>query len=142
MKFKTGAAYFQKTAYDSLGRKTATYRGFDLDESDYADCDDVAGDTVVEQNEAAFDLTGNVIQRANYVRKHDASATGALTTSIARATYTASWYDGTGRPIAIADYGTNGGGAFSRPSTAPSRSDTVLVAEIEYDIAAMAYNSN
>ena len=47
--------------------------------------------------------------------------------------YVAFWYDGLGRQKAIADYGTNGGSSFTRASTVPSRSDTVLVTCTEYN---------
>jgi len=72
-------------------------------------------------------------------RYHDAPAsqTGALgnpsTSPKARVTYSASWYDGIGRTTANADYGTNGGSAFSRPSTPPASSDTILVSLTSYN---------
>ncbi|MBM4094901.1 MAG: hypothetical protein FJ276_36650 [Planctomycetes bacterium] len=64
--------------------------------------------------------------------KHTASGTGPLSTSTARVTYTASWFDGANRQTDTANYGTNGGSSFSRPSSPPSRSDTVLVTSTEY----------
>src|SRR6185437_6652030 len=51
----------------------------------------------------------------------------------ARVTYAANWQDGTGRVVASADYGTNGGTALSRPSTIPARSDTCLVSTTAYE---------
>ena len=48
---------------------------------------------------------------------------------------TASWFDGFGRAIATANYGTNGGTALVRPATVPARSDNVLVSETRYDAA-------
>ena len=56
-------------------------------------------------------------------------------------TYTASWFDGASRQTATANYGTNGGSAFSRPSSPPARSDTVLVTSTEYNTAGQAYKS-
>ena len=75
------------------------------------------------------------------MRKHTEGGTGELTTSSARVTYMASWFDGAGRQTATANYGTNGGSAFSRPSTAPARSDTVLVTSTEYNTAGLAYKT-
>ena len=66
-----------------------------------------------------YDASGNVIQTTSYARKHTEGGTGALTTSTARVTYTASWFDGANRQTATADYGTNGGSAFSRPEHRP-----------------------
>ena len=43
------------------------------------------------------------------------------------------WPDGIGRGFATADYGTNGGAAFTRPNTVPARSDTVLVSSTTFD---------
>ena len=96
---------------------------------------------MIQQSETDYDASGNVIQMTQYARKHNGSGTGALTTSNARVTYAALWYDDADRPTASADYGTNGGSAFSRPSTAPASSDTVLVTTTEYDDAGRAYKT-
>jgi len=45
----------------------------------------------------------------------------------------ASWIDGVGRQFASADYGTNGGSAFTRPAAVPTRSDTILVSTTTYN---------
>ena len=133
---------FSKMVYDGLGRVTKQYQAYDTDETAYADADDVTGDTVLEQSEVAYDASGNLIQTTSYQRKHtDTSGTGELTTSSARASYTASWFDGANRVTATANYGTNGGSAFSRPSSAPARSDTVLVTSTEYNAAGQAYKT-
>ncbi len=46
--------------------------------------------------------------------------------------HTASWFDPIGRPVATADYGTNGGAVVDRPDTVTLRSDTVLVSSTRY----------
>jgi len=53
----------------------------------------------------------------------------------------ARWYDGASRQKATADYGTNGGASFSRPTTVPTRSDTVLVSSVEFNDDSEAYKS-
>jgi RHS repeat-associated protein len=135
-----GAQLFTKTVYDSLNRPTAQYVGYDLDETSYNEAGTISSDTILEQMETVYDDAGNVIQTATRQRYHDAGAseTGALNgpagpTPKARVTYMAHWQDAFGREIAIANYGTNGGIAPSRPSTVPTRSDTVLVTTIEYN---------
>ena len=74
-----------------------------------------------------------------------AAQTGALgnpsTTPKARVTYAASWYDGVGRTIASADYGTNGGSSLTRPASVPARSDTVLVTTTEFNNAGNVFST-
>ena len=112
---------FSKTTYDGLGRVLKQYHAYDTDETAYTDASTVTGDTVLEQSEVSYDASGNVIQTTAYVRKHTEGGTGELTTSSARVTYTASWFDGASRQTAAANYGTNGGSAFSRPSSPPAQ---------------------
>jgi hypothetical protein len=127
-------------AYDSLGRALKLYIGYDLSETSYADAGTVSDDTIVEQFELAYDAAGNVIQITSRERLHDATGAGELTTiggsqPKARVSYEAAWYDGVGRPVAAAMYGTNGDASLTRPGTAPARSDTVLVQSVEYNDA-------
>src|SRR5207253_916562 len=72
-------------------------------------------------------------------RFHDESGTGALgdasTSPKARVYYTVSFFDAADRPIADINVGTNGGSSYTRPSSVPSRSDTVLVTGYDYDSA-------
>ncbi len=73
------------------------------------------------------------------MRLNDASATttGALTSSNARIMYAAVWSDGIDRQIASANYGA--ASSFTRPSTPPSSSSTVLVNGMTYDEASRVY---
>ncbi|MCA9035437.1 MAG: hypothetical protein KDA91_09910, partial [Planctomycetaceae bacterium] len=134
-----GSDLFSNTTYDILGRATHQYSGYDLDETTYAEAETVVGDTIMEQQEMTYNQVGSVLSTASKQRYHDAAAkqTGALgnpsTTPKARVTYAASWFDGVGRAVASADYGTNGGTALSRPSTVPTRSDTILVNSTVYN---------
>jgi YD repeat-containing protein len=126
---------FSKLAYDGLGRALKLYIGYDLSETSYADAGTVSDDTIVEQFELAYDAAGNVIQITSRERLHDATGAGELTTiggsqPKARVSYEAAWYDGVGRPVAAAMYGTNGDASLTRPGTAPARSDTVLVQSV------------
>ena len=137
-----GSKLFTKMVYDGVNRETKRYLAYDTDESSYNDADDVTGDTVLEQIESTYDDASNVMQITNRQRYHTAAATqtGELqgpsgSDPKARVTYLANWHDGVGRGIASADYGTNGGSAFTRPNTIPARSDTVLVTTSEYNSA-------
>ncbi|NLT70768.1 MAG: hypothetical protein GXX91_08745, partial [Verrucomicrobiaceae bacterium] len=49
-----------------------------------------------------------------------------------RVSYAAAWYDGSGRQLADADYGTCGGAPFVRPAAVPLRGDLVLVKSSRY----------
>lgn len=142
MKFApAGSKVFKKTAYDSLGRITATYEGYDLDESTYAEACNVDGDTVLEQSEITYDDASNVVESAMRQRYHDAPAsqTGVLKTPAmtpkARVNYAANYPDALGRSQANAQYGTNGGTTLSRSSTIPERSDSMLITSQGYDNA-------
>jgi YD repeat-containing protein len=143
----TGAKLFSKSLYDGVGRQTAQYTGYDLDETTYAQAATIDQDTVLEQTETQYDAASNVTEVIARQRHHKAPAsqTGALgdpsTDPKARVTYTAHWHDGLGPQIATAAYGTNGGTALVRPDTIPDRSDTVLVTTIGYNDAGEAFQT-
>lgn len=133
-----GSETFTKSVYDGLGRKTKLYIGYDTAESSYADAGTLTSDTIFEQEETTYDSAGNVLNAVHQKRFHDATGTGALNGPTgsqpkSRPSYVASWYDGVGRQVASADFGTNDNAAFARPSTVPTRSDTILVTSIEYN---------
>ncbi len=134
-----GSKLFTKYVFDGLARLTATYAGYDAAETSgsYTGVDTVSGDTLFEQAENTYDAASNVTVVTSYVRTHTGSATGALTTSgtppVARRTYEAFWHDALGRRTSTCDYGTNGGAAVTRPSSAETRSDTKLVTSWEYN---------
>jgi RHS repeat-associated protein len=141
---------FVKLSYDGLGEITAAYEAFDLDETDYDYADDIEGDTVVAQVEAAYDDAGSLLSTTYRDRLHDATgtSTGALSTPggtqpRARVMHSAAWYDAIGRTIAAAAYGTNEDDegeyqSFTRPDSVPSASDTVLVSTVTYNDAGEA----
>ena len=86
----------------------------------------VSDDVILEQIEFTYDSAGNVVSTVVRRRYHNApdSQTGSLedpaTTPKARVSYVTSYPDALGRVIAMADYGTNGGTALSRPATVPA----------------------
>jgi len=141
MTLPAGSSLYTKTVFDSLGRTTVQYRGYNLGTMSYADAFDVTNDVVMEQAETVIDEANNVIQTTARQRYHNAPAsqTGALqnpsTTPKARVKYAALWQDEIGRTVARANYGTNGGSALSRPDTIPAASDTVLVIQTVFDSA-------
>jgi RHS repeat-associated protein len=138
----TGSQLFVKTIYDSLGRATFSYNGYDLDETTYAEVGSISDDVILEQSETSYDTASNVIQITRRQRYHNAPDTqkGPLQNSSsspkARVTYYAKWPDAIGRNRASADYGTNAGTGLSRPNTIPPRNDTTLVTSSEYDSTA------
>ncbi|HYE21097.1 MAG TPA: RHS repeat-associated core domain-containing protein [Tepidisphaeraceae bacterium] len=135
-----GQYAFTKTSYDPVGRVAARFVGWGTDTT-YASAAAVTNDTVMEQAEPTYDDASNVLSTAAYQRLNDATGTGALSESTqpkARISYGAAWYDGVGRTVGTADYGALTG-AFTRPTTPPGRSDTVLVSSVEYDGAGDPY---
>ena len=135
------AKQFIKIILDSLDRPIKAVVGYDTVETSYSDASALAGDTILEQAEIAYDILGTVIQTVSYARKAGVTDTGELSTSNSRVSYVAMWYDQAGRQTNLADFGTNGGGSFTRPGTAPSRNDTVLVTTTAYDSAGNAYQT-
>ena len=133
---RSGTALLIKHRYDGVGRRTFTFRTVNAADNTYAEAASVTTDTVMEQEELLYDSAGNVTRVIFRQRFHDETAQGELaspsTSPKARVSYTAYYSDPIGRPIAKALYGTNGGASFSRPTTVPARSDTVLVTTTEY----------
>ncbi|RLS59611.1 MAG: hypothetical protein DWH91_00030 [Planctomycetota bacterium] len=133
-----GSNLWTKTTFDSLNRAVKVYTGYGTDTS-YSDIFTVTGDVILEQSETLFDAASNAIQGTRRQRYHNAptSQTGGLgspsLTPNARVSYAANYPDPLGRPQANADYGTNGGAAFTRSNTIPARSDTVLVTSQSYN---------
>lgn len=125
-----GRDAFELIVYDSLNRITKRYLAFGPG--------NVTGDTVVQQDEMTFDDAGNAILQVTRERFHNATGTGELTSPggsqpKARVSYVANYPDALGRAINVANYGTNHGSALTRPSTAPARSDDVLVTTTAYN---------
>ncbi len=135
----------QKTGYDSLGRATTSFVTDGGGDTTWADAGNVTGDTVLSQSEMTYNADSNVILSVDRQRFHDATGTGALGTPTsgvnARVIYSAAYYDIGNRTTASVNVGTNGGSVWTRPTTAPSRSDTVLVSETQYDSAGRAWKS-
>src|SRR5207249_3863003 len=89
--------------------------------------------------EVQYDPNGNPIVEIDRQRFDDATATGALgdagTNPKARVYYIANYFDKADRLTEIANYGTNGAASWSRLSTAPSASDTILATIYGYNAA-------
>src|SRR5262249_30038415 len=94
---------------------------------------------VLEQTELTYDANSNVILTVDRQRNHDETTGGPLgnptTAPKARVYYVAEYYDAAGPPTASVNAGTNGGSAWTRPSTPPARSDTVLRTDVAYNAA-------
>jgi RHS repeat-associated protein len=125
-----------KNSYDGAGRLTATYTTDGGGGTSYAAASSVSNDTVLEQTLNTYDGDGNRTLSTTSQRFDNATGTGALgspTSGIgARVSYVANYYDAADRLIATVDVGTNGGTAYTPPSTVPARSDTVLVTSNSY----------
>jgi RHS repeat-associated protein len=134
-----------KTTYDGAGRPTVEYVTDGGGDTGYSDASSVTGDAVLEQTELSYDADGNTIQTTTRERFHDQTVTGALgtpTTGVhARVSYQAAYFDKADRLTDSVDVGTNGGTAYTRPSSVPSRSDSMLVNSTGYNAAGLAESS-
>jgi RHS repeat-associated protein len=131
-----------KNQYDGAGRVVKTFTTDGSGGSTWAAATSVTGDNVLSQTETQYDANGNAILSIDRERFDNETATGALgdpnTTPKARVSYAAMYYDAADRVTATADVGTNGGTAYTRPSTVPAASDTVLVTATVYNAAGWA----
>ncbi len=134
-----GLSLAAKTTYDGALRPTIVYLTDGGGDTGWSDADDVSGDAVLQQTENTYDADGNVLLVTLRERFHDETATGALgdpsTSPHARVSYVVYYYDLADRLTDTVNVGTNGGSTYTRPSSVPSRSDTVLVTSQAYNTA-------
>ncbi len=144
-----GSQRFTKSAFDGVGRETARYDGYYTGSGvePYADVGVITADNkIFEQVLTSYDGASNRLQLTAYQRFHDATGNGVLnlpngSQPKARVMYLANYFDGVGRLLDAADFGTNGNVAFTRPTNAPARSDDVLVTSTGYDPAGLAFRT-
>jgi RHS repeat-associated protein len=132
-----------KDQYDGAGRLTVTYTTDGNGDAapgatnNWANAGTVSSsNNVLVQGESTYDSDGNTILTATRQRNHDEATGGALgnptTTPRARVSFLADYYDAANRLTTQVDVGTNGGTAWTRPTSPPSASDTVLVTSTGY----------
>src|SRR5262249_39049241 len=130
-----------KQEYDGAGRVTVTYTTDGGGDTIWSDAGNASGDNVLEQAEDSYDADGNLILQTTRQRFDSETTTGALgnptTAPLARVSSEAGYYDAAGRQTASVDVGTNGGSAYTRPSSVPTASDTVLVTAYGYNSAGL-----
>ena len=126
---------------DGAGRQSNSYVLGNVPSGSWADANSLSASVVLSQSSTSYDNNGNAILTEQRERFHDAdpSATGALGSASsgirARVSYGAAYFDAADRLTASVELGSNGGSAYSRPATAPARSDTALVSSYSYDSA-------
>jgi RHS repeat-associated protein len=130
-----------KDSYDGAGRVVVESTTDGAGGTSYAAAGTVASDTVLDQIAFTYDNEGNVLETVARQRFDSATGTGALGTPTsgigARVSYTGAYYDLAGRLIASVDVGTNGGTAWTMPTSVPSSSNTVLVTSTSYSTDAV-----
>lgn len=135
-----------KYTYDGAGRvvkQYATDSGGDVvpgSTGNWDNAQDVEYDNVLQQAETTYDAAGNAIFVTTRQHFHDDGNMGELSnisgTPKARVSYQAFYYDKANRVTDSVDVGTNGGSAYTRPSTAPtSRSNVLLLTHNDYNSA-------
>ena len=146
-----GSQVFTKTIYDGVGRATGQYQGYYTGSGTepYSSVGQITTSNIIFlQSLSTFDGAGNVTMSAQFQRFDTATGGGPLndpsggTQPYGRPSYQAAWFDGIGRSVATAEYGTNGNvGSPTPPSTPPASSDTVLVNQTAYNDAGEAYQA-
>jgi len=124
-----------KSAFDGAGRDIADYVTDGAGGTSWADASTVTGDHVLNQVFTTYDSDSNPILAVNYDRFSNATSTGVLASSDSRLTYVADYYDAADRLTATEDVGTNGGSAWTRPTTPDASDATHLVTTYDYDSA-------
>ncbi len=124
-----------EAVYDGVRRLTASYLSNGGGGTSYNNASSVTGDSVLSQTEITYDSNSNPIMVTTRDRFHNASGTGALDSTTSRASYSTAYYDSLDRVTSAINVGTNGSSAYSRPSTAPSSSSTVLRTDYGYNSA-------
>ncbi len=122
----TGAA-FTKLTYDGLGRAVTSFVAHDSDETQgtaYSAALDDTGDIVIQKTTVTRDDAGLVLH-ATLSELENGSSTQFYET------YTAAWYDGAGRRVGVADYGTNV--PIDWPDLPSASTDLVPLATFAYD---------
>lgn len=105
----------------------------------------LANEVVLEQTLTSYDADSNPI----FVTTKQRYDTDTTTTTgdlgspssglFARDYYTAYYYDASDRPTAVVDAGTDGGSVYSRPSSVPTGSPTLLVTQTAYNVQGLPY---
>ncbi|MCZ2340783.1 MAG: RHS repeat protein, partial [Bacteroidales bacterium] len=140
-----GSQAFTKMTYDGVGRTIASYIGYNPD--DEITPDSVEDDLIFEQTEVQYDAASNVLMTTSRQRWDNATGTRPLQGPAgdqprSRDSYMAMWYDGVGRGVASANYGTNGEvGPPERPDGPPESSDDVLVSLTAYNARGEAFET-
>ncbi|PHS02287.1 MAG: hypothetical protein COA78_21630 [Blastopirellula sp.] len=149
-----GSNAFTKTVFDSLGRQIAQYVGYASGASSSgggsgsgsvsggsgtSTPSNIANDYVFEQTVTTYNEAGNVTFSTSSQRNHNATGTGELNGPSgnqpnSRDTYSGMWYDGVGRSVGSANFGTNdNNGAPTRADLLPDSSETILVTQTHYN---------
>src|SRR5439155_7123199 len=121
-----------KTTYDGAGRPTAIYQTDAYLDSSWSNATTVSSNNnVLTESQTTYDSNGNAILVTSMDRFHNETTGGPLgnptTHPYARVSYVANYYDAANRPTDSVDVGTNGGTAYTRPSTPDARPGTALV---------------
>jgi RHS repeat-associated protein len=128
-----------KYQYDGAGRRIEAYTTDGAGGTSWSAASSVSSDDVLEQTDTTYDTDGNVILAADRQRDHNDTTTGALgnvtTSPEARIYYAANYYDAANRLIDSVNVGDDGGSTYTRPSSVPSDSATVLVTSDSYNAA-------
>ncbi len=120
--------------YDTNGEMLGGLEDLPVHPGNETELDDLV---VIEQHRSSWNEVSQQILITSWQRFDTSNEHGPLNgpegpEPKARRSYHATWFDGIGRIVATANYGTNGGMELARPGIAPLRSDIVLVNTTHY----------
>jgi RHS repeat-associated protein len=135
-----------KSAYDGAGRLSTNSVTDGGGDSGWSSASTLTGNAVLEQTLFAYDGASNRIMTTTKQRFHDETATGALGNATsspkARVSFDIFYYDALNRETFRFAIGTNGGSAYTRPTTPPVMSDTILMWRTAYSFTTNYLNYN
>jgi RHS repeat-associated protein len=139
IEFSAPGGLVSKLSYDGAGRIIKTYATDGAAGTSWSAASSVANDNVLTETITTYDSDSNTIFMTTKDRFHNETVTGELgnptTAPLARVTYLASYYDLANRLTTTVNVGTNGGTAYTRPSSPPSPSDSVLMTTYAFTAA-------
>ena len=133
---QSSSGRWEKDSYDGVGRMIESAQTDGASGTSYSAAAGVVGDNVLSETLIQYDGDGNTVLTTTLDRLVGNTTTGALSSSDARVSYYASYYDSADRLTKSIDLGINGGSAFTyNPASPPARSSTALTTDYTYDDA-------
>ena len=136
--------------YDGAGRMIVSYKTDGFSDTTWSHALSISDDYVATKSTYSLDSVGNTLMVHSQDRFHSAKANASGRGDLegptgldrpSRSQYVTMYFDAANRMTDSVNIGTNGGSAYTRPSTVPTRSDTALVSSVLYDAAGRVFQT-